>query len=86
MKGALKDCKKSYDWAIGSFNSALGEVKENEYEYETASYDLLLAGTDCIRGCEEAVASKGIKDGIIVSGNKFVRIFGLTAFEAVDLI
>lgn len=84
LKGALKECKSSYDWSIGSFKSALSEVRIKEYE--TASYDLLLAATDCIHNCEEAVASKRIKDGIIASGNKFARIFGLTAFEAVDRI
>lgn len=81
MKGALQECKSSYDWVIGSLNSALAEV--NQKVYDTATYDLLLSGTDCIRNCEEVVASKVIKDKIIVRGNKLVQVFGLSAYEAV---
>lgn len=81
LKGALQDCKLAYDWIIGSFKSALGEVKEKEYQ--TATYDLLIGGTDNVIYCEKAVASEGIKDEIILRGNKLAKIFGLSAFEAV---
>ncbi|KAL1564937.1 hypothetical protein AAHA92_07215 [Salvia divinorum] len=83
-KAALEQCKSSYDWAIGSTRSALAEVKEGEYQ--TATYDLLLAATDCIRDCQEVVTSKVIKDKIIVRGNKLAKIFGLSAVVAVDRI
>ena len=84
LKAALKQCKSSYDWAIGSLYSGLSEVKEGEYQ--TATYDLLLAATDCIRNCQQVVDSKVIRDKIIVRGNKLTKIFGISAVVAVDSI
>ena len=81
---ALKQCKESYDWSIGSTRSALGETEEGEYQM--ASYDLLLSATDCLRDCKKVVASKVINDKIIVRGNELAVIFGLSAFLAIDLI
>ncbi|KAL1564939.1 hypothetical protein AAHA92_07217 [Salvia divinorum] len=81
---ALNQCHSSYDYAIGSTRSALAEVEEGEYQ--TASYDLLLAATDALLNCQEVVASKVITDRIIVRGNKLARLFGYSAFVAVDKI
>lgn len=84
LRGALQDCKSSYDAVIVSLGSALGETKEKEYE--TATYDLLLAGTDNIQVCENIVASRKVKDEIILSGNKIVSTYGLSAYEAVEAL
>ncbi|KAL1551242.1 plant invertase/pectin methylesterase inhibitor [Salvia divinorum] len=81
---ALGKCKGSYEWVIVSLNSALGEVGMKEYL--TATYDLLLVGSVCIRNCEEVVASKAIKDEIIVQGNQLVKVFGSSAYAAVNLL
>ncbi|KAG8378086.1 hypothetical protein BUALT_Bualt08G0101500 [Buddleja alternifolia] len=83
LKDVLKECKLSYDSVIASFRSALSEVRDDK-EYQTATYDLLLASTDYIKPCIEAVASKKIKDGTILIGNRVVPIFGLSAYEVVD--
>ncbi|KAK6118772.1 hypothetical protein DH2020_047463 [Rehmannia glutinosa] len=84
-KGALKECKSSYDSIILSFKSALSEVKYDK-EYQTATYDLLIGSTDDIQRCLDNVASGKIKDRNILSGNKVVPIFGLSAYRAVDSI
>ncbi|KAL0363972.1 UNVERIFIED_CONTAM: hypothetical protein Sangu_0494800 [Sesamum angustifolium] len=39
VKGAVHECKLSYDSVLGSLNSALSEVREIK-ECETATYDL----------------------------------------------
>ena len=83
-KNALGKCKSSYDLVIMSFKSALGEVEIKEYE--TASYDLALGGTDHIRDCEEVVASKVITDKTIILGNQHVKVFALSAYAAVNLL
>lgn len=82
LKGAMQSCKSAYDGVIGSLKSALSEIKIKEYE--TATYDLLIASIDDVQVCENAVASKGIKDEIIIKGNKIVPIFGLSAYNVVD--
>lgn len=84
-KGALRECKLSYDSVIGSLNSALSEVRDDK-EYQTATYDLLIASTDYIGQCADAVASEKVEDGTILSGNKVVPIFGLAAYNAVESI
>ncbi|KAK4437580.1 hypothetical protein Salat_0092000 [Sesamum alatum] len=83
VKGVLEECKLSYDSVIGSFNSALSEVRDIK-EYETATYDLLIASSDNIERCTGAVASGKVEDGTILSGNKVVPIFGLSAYNAVE--
>ncbi|CAI9778009.1 unnamed protein product [Fraxinus pennsylvanica] len=81
LKASLKACDESYELILISFQSALGEVKDDK-EYETATYDLLLARTDDLDGCKKALASKKVEDSSISSGNKFVNLFS-TAADAV---
>ncbi|KAL0326021.1 UNVERIFIED_CONTAM: hypothetical protein Sradi_5171400 [Sesamum radiatum] len=83
MKGAVHECKLSYDSVLGSLNSALSEVREIK-EYETATYDLKIASTDNIERCADAVAKGKVEDETILSGNKVVPIFGMSAYNAVD--
>ncbi|KAG8378087.1 hypothetical protein BUALT_Bualt08G0101600 [Buddleja alternifolia] len=83
LKGALQKCKSSYDLVTSSFKSALSEVRDYK-NYDLPSYELLIASTDNIKPCVEIVASKKIKDGIILIGNKVVPIFGLSACNVVD--
>ncbi|CAA2934721.1 uncharacterized protein LOC111409376 [Olea europaea var. sylvestris] len=81
LRTALKACDESYEFILKSFQSALREI-EDDKEYETATYDLLLARTDNLDGCEKALASKKVVDSSISSGNKFVFLFS-TAADAV---
>ncbi|KAG8372815.1 hypothetical protein BUALT_Bualt12G0106300 [Buddleja alternifolia] len=83
LNGVLKECKLSYDSVIASFRSALSDVRDDK-EYQTATYDLLLASTNYIKPCIDVVASKKIKDGTILIGNRIVPIFKLSAYEVVD--
>ncbi|KAL0438265.1 UNVERIFIED_CONTAM: hypothetical protein Slati_2309500 [Sesamum latifolium] len=83
VKGAVHECKLSYESVIGSLNSALSEVRDDK-EYLTATYDLKIASTDNIERCAKAVASGKVKDETILSGNKVVPIFGMSAYNAVD--
>lgn len=82
LQVAVQDCKSAYDAVIVSLKSALGEVEIKEYQ--TATYDLLVASTDNIQVCERAMTSKQVKDEIISSGNKIVPIFGLSALGVVE--
>ncbi|KAK6131436.1 hypothetical protein DH2020_034821 [Rehmannia glutinosa] len=82
LKDALKECKSSYDAVVVSFKSALNEVKWDK-EYQTATYDLQIGSIDDIQLCLDNVASGKIKDGNILSGNKVVPIFGLSAYQVV---
>ena len=81
----LQVCNKSYDWAINSMNSALGEVSKIK-EYQTASYDLSMACNDAMDPCIEALASKEVKDDVILSGNKAVEMFASSAVDVVDVL
>ncbi|KAK6118773.1 hypothetical protein DH2020_047464 [Rehmannia glutinosa] len=83
LKGALKECKSSYDAVIVSFKSALNEIRWDK-DYRTATYDLQIGSIDDIQLCLDNVASGKIKDGNILSGNKVVPIFGLSAYQVVD--
>ncbi|KAL2232228.1 uncharacterized protein LOC105179312 [Sesamum indicum] len=83
VKGAVRECKLSYDSVIGSLKSALSEVRDDK-EYLTATYDLLIASTDSIERCANAVVSGKVEDETILIGNKVVPIFGLSAYNAVD--
>lgn len=82
LKGAMKSCKEAYDGVVGSFKSARSEIEIKEYD--TATYDVLIASTDDVQVCEKALASKGVKDEIISKGNKIVPIFGFSAFNVID--
>ncbi|KAL8511720.1 hypothetical protein ACS0TY_018230 [Phlomoides rotata] len=82
LKGALQECKSSYDSAIWSLNSALLEVKDGDYL--TPSYDLLIASTDNIDRCANAAALEEIKDATILIGNKVLPMFGFIGFNVVN--
>ncbi|KAH6782498.1 hypothetical protein C2S52_000638 [Perilla frutescens var. hirtella] len=84
LKVALQDCKSSHDSVIRSLHSAL--IKITDKDYETSTYDLLIAGTDNIEVCQNAVTSKGVKDEIILSGNKVIPIFAFSGYQAVEAI
>ncbi|KAH6821049.1 hypothetical protein C2S53_006477 [Perilla frutescens var. hirtella] len=84
LKVALQECKSSYDSVIGSLHSALTEITDKDYE--TSTYDLLIAGTDNIEVCQNAMTSKGIKDEIILSGNKAIPIFAFSGYQIVESI
>ncbi|EPS73413.1 hypothetical protein M569_01358 [Genlisea aurea] len=79
-KATLEDCKEAYDTVIPSFNSALGEIKKDK-EYQTATYDLLLAATDYVGECEKSVVNNKMVDQVIQSGNKAVEVFALSAYQ-----
>ncbi|KAL8466878.1 hypothetical protein ACS0TY_035810 [Phlomoides rotata] len=81
LMGVVQECKSSYDSAIGSLQSAQGEVKAGEYQ--TSSYDLLIASTDNIDQCRNAVASKKINDATILLGNKVLAMFGSIGYNVV---
>ncbi|KAL0360399.1 UNVERIFIED_CONTAM: hypothetical protein Sradi_3724400 [Sesamum radiatum] len=83
VKGPVHECKLSYDSVLGSLNSALSEVRDIK-EYDAATYDLKIASTDNIQRCVDDVASGKVKDETILSGNKVVPIFGMSAFNAVN--
>ncbi|GFQ01497.1 hypothetical protein PHJA_002293600 [Phtheirospermum japonicum] len=84
-KGALQDCKKSYDDIISAFNSALSEVRDDK-EYLTATYGLLIGSTDTFQPCLDDVAAGKIKDGTILNGNDVALIYAFSAYQAVDSI
>ncbi|GFP86924.1 hypothetical protein PHJA_000836200 [Phtheirospermum japonicum] len=84
-KGALQDCKESYDSIILSFKSALSEVRDDK-EYQTATYDLLIASTDTFKPCLDDVVAGKIKDGTILNGNDLTLIYLLSAYQAVNSI
>lgn len=83
MSAALFQCKSSYDSALVSLKSALSEIKYYK-QYDTATYDLLIASTDNISPCQSATIVHNINDVIILTSNKVVPIFGLSAYKAVD--
>ncbi|RVX13293.1 putative invertase inhibitor [Vitis vinifera] len=66
-KPALKGCISGYDGAVGSFKSALGELKEDAL---TANYDAKVAGDGAV-SCEDQLASGGVKDSSISARNQF---------------
>ncbi|KAL8510858.1 hypothetical protein ACS0TY_017607 [Phlomoides rotata] len=82
LKGVFQECKSSYDSALVSLRSALLEVKVREYQ--TATYDLLIASTDNIDRCINVVASKKIKDATILIGNKILPMFGFIGYNVVE--
>ncbi|KAL8511736.1 hypothetical protein ACS0TY_018244 [Phlomoides rotata] len=81
LKGVLQECNSSYVSAIGSLQSAQGEAEAGEYQ--TSSYDLLIASSDNIDQCRNAVASKKIKDATILLGNKVLTLFGSIGYNVV---
>ncbi|KAL2503733.1 PMEI domain-containing protein [Abeliophyllum distichum] len=78
LRIALKACDQSYDLILKSFQSAFGEVKDDE-DYESASYDLSLARTDYLNSCQQALASNKVEDLSISTGSKFVILFSAAA-------
>lgn len=81
----LQVCNNSYNRAINSISSALGEVGKVK-EYKTASYDLSMACNDAMDPCVEALATKEIKDDVILSGNKVVEMLASSAVDVVDVL
>ncbi|KAL2503721.1 Uncharacterized protein Adt_19342 [Abeliophyllum distichum] len=81
--GSLEDCNDVYNSIIGSFQSALVEVKDHK-EYNAATYDLLLLSTDYVNSCQNALDSQEMQNSTISAENKFVKIFGLAALKIVS--
>lgn len=85
LETALKACNQSYENIRLSFKSAFGEVKQDE-DYETCSYDLLLARTDYLNECLQAFASEKVGDQSVSNGNQFVILFGQAADTICSLL
>ncbi|XP_073120969.1 uncharacterized protein [Henckelia pumila] len=81
-KYVLQKCDRGYEHFGWSFGSALGEVKEKEYD--TATYDIKIGYTDNIDECRNALSSKNVKDVAVSKGNEFIYVFGSVAFNTVD--
>ncbi|XP_075483836.1 uncharacterized protein LOC142523997 [Primulina tabacum] len=81
-KYVLQQCDSGYEHFGWSFASALGEVKEGEYD--TATYDIKVGYTDNIDECRNALSSKNVKDGAISRGNAFLFLIGEVGFNTVD--
>lgn len=81
-KEAFEECKVAYDQIVVRFRSALNEVKAKEYLMPT--YDLLTASTDCVSSCRMAMERADVADEVVESGNKFVPIFGISAYSIVS--
>ncbi|KAL8518086.1 hypothetical protein ACS0TY_009391 [Phlomoides rotata] len=82
LKFVLQECNSSYVSAIGSLRGGRGEVKVGDYQ--SASYDLLIASSNNIYRCKNAVALKNIKDATILLGNKVLRFFGITGYNVAN--
>ncbi|KAL7117691.1 hypothetical protein ACP275_03G089100 [Erythranthe tilingii] len=80
---ALQVCNHSYLAALVSLNSALNEIVQIN-EYMTASYDLLIASTDDVDHCRDAVKAAGVTDGVVLTGVRVLPIYGLSAYQIVD--
>lgn len=73
---ALKSCASLYDLTIGSFKSALVEVKE--MEYEMANYDVFIA-EDYVDNCAKESGFYEVSDLWILTRTGFVKYFCLAA-------
>ncbi|XP_051139694.1 uncharacterized protein LOC127257354 [Andrographis paniculata] len=83
--GAIEVCRKAYGGVMVTLKSAVNELKD-PMTYNLASYDMLLAGTDSIGRCQDAVRRDNVTDEVVLSGNKAVVVFGLSGNKAVDEI
>ncbi|KAL2467938.1 uncharacterized protein Fot_51463 [Forsythia ovata] len=81
--GSLEHCNDVYNSIIGSFQSALVEVKDYK-EYNAATYDLLLLSTDYVNSCQNALDSQEMQNSTISAENKFVKTFGQAALKVVS--
>ncbi|CAL5384337.1 unnamed protein product [Camellia sinensis] len=77
LRQRIKTCADSYDYIVGSFHSAQGEIAT---EPDTANYDLIMAAGDGLRSCEMAWKnSSGEREGVyyltISKGNMFMSYF-----------
>ncbi|KAL8059391.1 hypothetical protein ABFX02_03G084600 [Erythranthe guttata] len=80
---ALQVCSQSYPAALVSLKSALNEIVLIN-EYMTASYDLLIASTDDIVHCRDAVKAARVSDAVVLTGVRVLPIYGLSAYQIVD--
>ncbi|XP_073304690.1 uncharacterized protein [Primulina huaijiensis] len=81
-KYVLQQCDSGYEHFGWSFASALGEVKEGEYDIST--YDLQVGSTDNIDECRNAMSSKNVRDVAISRGNDFLFLIGEVGINTVD--
>ncbi|XP_073020915.1 uncharacterized protein [Primulina eburnea] len=81
-KYVLQQCDGGYENFGWSFVSALGEVKEGEYD--TATYDIKVGYTDNIDECQNALSSKNVRDYAISRGNDFLVLIGEVGFNTVN--
>ena len=78
---AIQQCAGfDYDGVVGSFSSALGELKEDP---ETANYDAKVAG-DGPETCERGLADEHIVNPSISSLNKNIKLLSTIAFLATN--
>ncbi|KAF5444544.1 hypothetical protein F2P56_033668 [Juglans regia] len=67
----IKKCSFWYEAVVGSFQSALSELKEDAL---TANYDVKIAGDDAA-SCENELASGGVKVPSISARNNDVALY-----------
>ncbi|KAJ1424980.1 Pla a 1-like [Sesbania bispinosa] len=78
---AITQCANfDYDGVVGSFRSALGELKEDPL---TASYDAKVAG-DGPETCDRGLASEHIVNPQIIALNKQILLLSKIAFLLTD--
>ncbi|KAK7343748.1 hypothetical protein VNO77_12757 [Canavalia gladiata] len=78
---AIKECANlHYDGVIGSFRSALKELKEDP---DTANSDAKVAG-DGPDACDRALASAHIVNPDIAALNRQIKLLSNTAFQAIN--
>ncbi|KAK7343749.1 hypothetical protein VNO77_12760 [Canavalia gladiata] len=77
----IKECANlHYDGVIGSFRSALKELKEDP---DTANSDAKVAG-DGPDACDRALASAHIVNPDIAALNRQIKLLSNTAFQAIN--